>query len=266
MNKIPIVVSIAGSDSSGGAGVQADIKTISALRGYAATVITALTAQNTRTVSHVEAVSADMLHAQWKAIESDLSVDAIKIGMLFNSVLIGVVSRMLPSNIPIVLDPVMVSQQGAQLLQETAVNALTQQLFSRATLITPNIPESELLLGMKIKNQSDMSQAASSLGETYQTSVLVKGGHLPALMGMDVLYYFPDQQCHWFSSPRIHTRHTHGTGCTLSSAIATYLAYGSTVLEAVEQGKAFLTEALCFADQLSVGLGDGPVHHFYRWS
>ncbi|MEH6401765.1 MAG: bifunctional hydroxymethylpyrimidine kinase/phosphomethylpyrimidine kinase [Sneathiella sp.] len=258
---IPRVLSIAGSDSGGGAGIQADIKTISALGGFAATAITALTAQNTRGVSAIEAVSPEFVVAQIRAVRDDIGLDAIKIGMLHRIEVVDAVAdyfdslRALP---PIVLDPVMIAKGGAALMSDDAQVAIVNRLISRhTTLLTPNIPEAEALIGGKIENVEQMKAAAKQLQSMGPKAVLVKGGHLEGPTVTDVLAIDGDVQV--FDHPRVDTRHTHGTGCTLSSAIATGLAQGLSMSDSVERGLRYVEIAIHEAPGL--GGGHGPLHH-----
>lgn len=266
INKIPQILSIAGSDSSGGAGIQADIKTITALHGYAATVITALTAQNTQGVQAIHEIPAGFVTQQLDAVFQDLNIIAVKVGMLANEDIIRAVATSLAHYQPryVVIDPVMVATTGCELLTPTAHTMLTQALFPLAHLITPNIPEAEKLLGIAIKHEQAMEAAARALGELYQTAILIKGGHLNQPLARDVLYQPTHQQCGWFTTPRINTLNTHGTGCTLSAAIATLLAFNLDLVQAITTAKNYLQEALTFGTQLQIGKGHGPVDHSYQ--
>ncbi len=262
----PIALTIAGSDSGGGAGIQADLKTFSALGVYGASVITAITAQNTRAVSGVEAVSPSMVGAQIDAVFGDLDVRAVKIGMVGGRDVIATVAKHLravlgANPIPVVLDPVMVAKSGDPLLQGDAVAALRDELLPLATVLTPNLPEAARLLDVAPAALAQMvpqGQALRVLGPDY---VLMKGGH-----GTD--YICTDQlvgpQSLTLSARRQQTQNTHGTGCSLSAAIAAGLAAGMTVTQAVARAHDWLQGAIAAADDLSVGLGHGPVHHFYR--
>ncbi len=265
------VVTIAGSDSSGGAGIQADIKTISAIAClsrhplYAASVITALTAQNTQGVQSIQEVHPDFVAQQIKSVLSDLNVAAVKIGMLHNESIIDVVSFAMRQFKPpfIVLDPVMVSNNGAQLLHAQSVNRLKEKLFSLATLITPNILEAEKLASMRISNEQEQARAAKKLGDDYQVNILIKGGHLCKEQSSDVLYLYESMHCVWFHTNRIHSKNTHGTGCSLSSAIASYLAQGSSLKKAIDSAKNYVTKAILSGCTRNLGHGCGPVDHFY---
>ena len=253
-----IILTIAGSDSSGGAGVQADIKTITALGGYAASAITAITAQNTLGVSKVQLLDAHLVQAQIVAVLDDIGADIIKIGMLGSAELIRAVAEVLRKfDIPIVLDPVMVAKGGAHLLPETAKTALIEELLPQAFLLTPNIPEAEALTEKQIVDVDGQQTAARELLALGPKAVLVKGGHLPGAVINDVLLWAHGEAV--FSSPRINTRHTHGTGCTLASAIATYVAQGLSLEEAVRMGRKYVQKAIECAPGL--GQGHGPLGH-----
>jgi hydroxymethylpyrimidine/phosphomethylpyrimidine kinase len=258
------VLSIAGSDPSGGAGIQADLKTFAARGVYGMAVVTALTAQNTRGVSGVETVSPGFVADQIEAIFEDVRVDAVKIGMIADAAIARAVAGVLSahSGVPIVLDPVMVAKGGSALLAPDAVEALTTRLLPVAAMLTPNLPEAAALLGEPVaSDRAGMAAQATRLRALGPTSVLVKGGHLEGEGSPDVLATADGLE--WFEAKRIPTRNTHGTGCTLSSAIAAELAKGASPLEAVRTAKAYLAEAIATADKLSVGSGHGPVHHFH---
>lgn len=258
------VLSIAGSDPSGGAGIQADLKTFSALGAYGMSVITALTAQNTRGVTGVFELPHDFVGAQIESIFSDIRVDAVKIGMAGNPDTIKIIATALRTHKPkhIVLDPVMVAQSGDRLLTDDALKVLKGELLPLASIITPNIPEAEVLLGHKI---TDMEAAVKSLLMLGVKSVFLKGGHGSGENSNDV---FGDANTLiTLEQKRIDTTNNHGTGCTLSSALATYLAKGLSLPKAAESAKDYITQALKNADKLDVGGGHGPVHHFHaQWS
>ncbi|HSW92973.1 MAG TPA: bifunctional hydroxymethylpyrimidine kinase/phosphomethylpyrimidine kinase [Gammaproteobacteria bacterium] len=262
---VPIIVTIAGSDSSGGAGIQADIKTISALGGYAASVITAITAQNTQGVQAIEPVSPDFILQQMESVFSDLSVAAVKIGMLHDEAVIAALAHGLQTFKPekVVLDPVMVAKSGHALLQPTTLESLKKKLFPQVSLLTPNIPEAEKLLNKSIRTSDEQEQAAREAGQLFQTNVLLKGGHFTGDKSSDVLYLIEDARLVWFHADRVETGNTHGTGCTLSSAIATYLGRGFSLNEAVSLAKNYLTHALLSSKHQTIGKGSGPVDHFY---
>ena len=274
------LLTIAGSDSGGGAGIQADLKTFGALGAYGLSVVTVLTAQNTQTVTAVYPVSAQFVGEQLDVVLSDIGADAVKIGMLYDVDIIHVVAEKLAIYAPrhIVLDPVMVAKGGARLITDAAVLALQNQLFPHVFLITPNIPEAEVLLGQRITTKDDMAQAALLLAQKYQLNVLIKGGHLssrtpssPTLLpkgegssteSCDVLYDIQKERLEWFGAERIDTQNTHGTGCTFSSAIATFLAFGHDLQGAVNEAKAYLTQAILLGKDYALGSGYGPVNHF----
>jgi len=254
------LLSIAGSDPSGGAGIQADLKTFAALDCYGMAAIAALTAQNTQGVVAVESVTAEFLEAQLRAIFDDIAVDAVKIGMLARADLVSVVAQVLEDYQPeiIVLDPVMVATSGDRLLERDAVDVMMDTLIPLASVITPNIPEGEILLRKAIL---DIEIGAQQLADVLGVDVLLKGGHLKAGKAVDVLV--SKDQVHRLESPRIDTANTHGTGCTLSSAVAAYLARGLDMPEACTAAKDYLTGALEYSAALQVGQGHGPVHHFW---
>jgi hydroxymethylpyrimidine/phosphomethylpyrimidine kinase len=261
----PIAVTIAGSDSSGGAGIQADLKTFAALGVYGASVIAALTAQNTRGVTGIHDVPPEFIEAQIDAVFSDLKVGAVKIGMLSNAATIAAVAagleRHKASNI--VLDPVMVATSGDRLLKPDAVEALRRLLIPKALVLTPNLPEAAALLDTEIaEDETVMRHQAHRLLKLGARAVLIKGGHDTGPESIDLLV--EPQTTTRLSAERIATRNTHGTGCTLSSAIAAGLANGLSLTDAVRGAKSYITAAIAAADKLSIGSGHGPVHHFHR--
>ncbi|MEM7131216.1 MAG: bifunctional hydroxymethylpyrimidine kinase/phosphomethylpyrimidine kinase [Chloroflexota bacterium] len=260
-------LTIAGSDSGGGAGIQADLKTFSALGCYGMSVLTALTAQNTVAVTAIHSVPTDFIADQIDAVMADIGVDAVKIGMLHSpEVIEAVVNRLRHHQAQnIVLDPVMVAKSGDKLLQDEAVDALAHLLVPYATLITPNLPEAAVLLGRNIEQETDMEVACYDLAKLGPEAVLLKGGHLKGEQSSDLLYISATDQLYRFHSPRIETRNSHGTGCTLSSAITAYLARGNTLHDAVSQAKNFITEAIEAGANYKLGQGHGPVHHFYQF-
>ena len=264
----PIALTIAGSDSGGGAGIQADLKTFSALGVYGASVITALTAQNTVAVTAIHTAPPDMVEAQLHAVLDDLNVRAIKIGMLSSAEVIDVVSRVLQNHqhIPIVLDPVMVAKSGDKLLRSDALQALQSKLVPLAHVITPNLPEAALLLKTdEAQSMADMREQVEDLIHLGAHAVLLKGGHLAGDVVVDVLRSPEENES--FTHPKIQTANTHGTGCTLSAAIASQLAHGDSLLQAVTTAEHYLHQAILAADDLNVGKGHGPVHHFHElWS
>lgn len=261
------VLSIAGSDSGGGAGIQADMKTISANHCYAMTVITALTAQNTMGVTAIHPVPVDFVQKQLEAVLADIGADAIKIGMLFSPALIETVAGQLEhfdaSNI--VLDPVMVAQSGDRLIEDDAVAALKNRLMPLADLITPNIPEAGVLLGREIKTRNDLEKAAVDLMELGCANVLIKGGHLVAGGSDDLLCLGKNKKMLTLPGRRIKTNNNHGTGCTLSSAIASNLAKGFDMESAVRKAKDYITGAIESGADYIIGKGHGPVHHFFQF-
>lgn len=263
---VPIAVTIAGSDSSGGAGIQADLKTFSALGVYGASVITALTAQNTQGVTAIHDVPPAFITAQIDAVFSDLRVDAVKIGMLSVPAAIDAVAGGL-DRFPlscIVLDPVMVATSGAQLLAAAAVDALRRELIPRASLITPNLLEAAALIGDEVADdETAMRRQGDALLEFGARAVLIKGGHGGGEASIDLL--IEPAGVTRFTAARIATRNTHGTGCTLSSAIAAGLAKGLSLAMAVGAAKDYVTKAIAAADRLGLGTGHGPVHHFHGW-
>ncbi len=262
---IPNVLSIAGSDPSGGAGVQADLKTFSALQCYGMAVITALTAQNTLGVTGVHVPPAAFVADQIEAIFADVRVDAVKIGMLASPEIVAAVAGALARHRPahIVLDPVLVATSGDSLGAPGVVEAMRRHLFPLASLITPNLPEAATLAGRpEPADMVGLEGLATILHGQGARAVLVKGGHLSGPEAEDAL--FAGGAVTRFSAPRVDTRNTHGTGCTLSSAIAAYLAQGLALEAAIRAAKDYLTAALRAADELQVGRGHGPVHHFAR--
>ena len=261
-----IAVTIAGSDSSGGAGIQADLKTFSALGVYGASVVTALTAQNTKGVTGIHDVPPEFIGEQIDAVFSDLVVDAVKIGMLSTTATIEAVTEGLDRHgqTKVVLDPVMVATSGDRLLQPHAVEMLVQLLIPRALVITPNLPEAAALTGRPIaESEHAMRGQAERLILLGAKAVLIKGGHgtgaesIDLLVGRDTVLRL--------AAPRIETQSTHGTGCTLSSAIAAGLAKGLPLQDAAREAKHFVTGAIAAANRLTIGSGHGPVHHFHRW-
>jgi hydroxymethylpyrimidine/phosphomethylpyrimidine kinase len=263
-----IAVTIAGSDSSGGAGIQADLKTFAALGVYGASVIAALTAQNTKGVTAIHDVPADFITAQIDAVFSDLNVAAVKIGMLSQVAAIQAVAQGLARYKAknIVLDPVMIATSGDRLLAANAVAALRTQLIPRALVVTPNLPEAAALTGASIaRNEREMEVQAREILALGARNVLIKGGHGDGAESVDLLV--GEGGVIRLSARRIATRNTHGTGCTLSSAIAARLAKGSDLAAAAHDAKAYVTTAIAMTDQLDVGHGSGPLHHFYaQWS
>jgi hydroxymethylpyrimidine/phosphomethylpyrimidine kinase len=261
------VLSIAGSDPSGGAGIQADLKAFSARGTYGMAALTALTAQNTRGVTAIQALLPDFVRAEIDAVFADIRVDAVKIGMIANAEIAGAVADALApyaGTMPIVLDPVMVAKGGSPLLAPDAKDAVIERLLPLATLVTPNLPEAAALLGEpEAVTREEMAEQAMRLLQRGPKAVLVKGGHLETADSPDVLA--DASGLTWLEGKRIATRNTHGTGCTLSSAIAAELAKGASIVSAVTVAKTYLVEAIAKADRLYVGSGHGPVHHFVEF-
>ena len=256
------VLIIAGSDSGGGAGIQADIKSSSALGAFATTAITALTAQNTLGVHGVMPVPNEFIDQQINAVLSDIGADCIKTGMLHDSSVIETVIKALDrdaSDIPVVVDPVMVAKGGAALLQKEAVSILRGRLLPHATLLTPNVPEAEVLVGREMQGESDMEAFARALFDLGPNAVLLKGGHMDGAVVRDILVTENQTRC--YENLRIDTLHTHGTGCTLASSIAAGLANGLPIEAAVEQAEWFLHKAIETAPKL--GGGHGPINHLH---
>lgn len=254
-------LSIAGSDSCGGAGIQADIKTMTMNGVYAMSAITALTAQNTTGVTGIMEVTADFLRQQIDAVFEDIYPDAVKIGMVSSAELIEVIAERLIAHKAknIVVDPVMVATSGSALMKTDAVSMLMSKLFPLAAVITPNIPETEVLSGMKVRTKEDMQKAAKMIGDSCGCAVLVKGGHC-VNDANDLLY--ADGKWRWFEGKRIDNPNTHGTGCTLSSAIASNLAKGFSLEESVQRAKDYISGAL--AAMLDFGKGSGPINHLFE--
>ncbi len=252
-----VVLTIAGSDTSAGAGIQQDLKTITAMGSYGVTAITALTAQNTVGVQRVLPVDADMLKSQLDSLRSDIRIDAIKIGMLPNKECAQVVTDFLSTtHCPVVCDPVMVSSSGTPLMDDACIAFMTSQLFPRCTLVTPNLPESQRLTSMP--QCDDVDHMGTSLMRLATTAWLIKGGHSDASAVTDTLF-LPDGSVRRYTSPRITSLNTHGTGCTLSSAIATALAQGMTLTDAVATAKRIIAQAISDARTLRIGHGHGPL-------
>lgn len=263
------VLAIAGTDSGGGAGIPADIKTISACGCYAECVITAVTVQNTMGVSDVHDIPPHIIEAQARAVLGDLGADAIKIGMLSNPETVSTVARVMEElgrHIPSVLDTVMVSTSGRNLLSPEAVEALRNELMPTVSIITPNIPEAQVLLGKEIADASDMDDCARELAMLAGNSVMLKGGHLKETDNLtDVFYNAATGKLSRFSSPKIESRNTHGTGCSLSSAMASYLAKGASMEEAVAKAREYLHNAIKAGAEYQIGNGHGPVKHFWNF-
>jgi len=262
IHRYPRVLSIAGSDSGGGAGIQADLKTFAALGCFGMTAITALTAQNTCGVRAIHPVPPEMLRAQIDAVLEDIGADAVKVGMLHSPEIVRTVAQAIDRHhlSRVVFDPVMVATSGAKLIDDPAIAVLVAELFPRATLITPNLDEAALLVGRPLVCAQDMAQAAAELLANGARAVLLKGGHLAGDVVMDLLLPAEGEPL-WMQAPRIATANTHGTGCTLSSAIAAHLALGAPLIDAVQQARAFVRQALQAGASVKTGQGEGPLNH-----
>lgn len=265
MKKYPCILSIAGSDCSGGAGIQADLKTISALGGYAATAITAITVQNTTGVRAIHPVPPIYVRGQIEVVMKDIRPEAVKIGMINDIEIVKVIASCLRKYKPryVVFDPVMVSTSGHKLIEEDAISALTEELIPLSDLITPNLSEAEVLTGQGIYNVEEMKIAASELLKLGCGAVLLKGGHLDGGKMCDVLQISGEKEPHLFTSDKIESKNTHGTGCTLSSATATFLALGCDMPQAVERAKEYVTGSIKAGKDIYIGEGHGPLNHFY---
>ncbi|MPQ48880.1 bifunctional hydroxymethylpyrimidine kinase/phosphomethylpyrimidine kinase [Marinifilum sp. N1E240] len=267
MKKYKTVLSIAGSDSGGGAGIQADIKTISACGCFTTTAITAITVQNTLGVSNVFPIPGNILEEQIESVLSDIGADAIKIGMLHSSDIIRRVSKILSRYEVrnVVLDPVMLATSGDALLKNEAIDALKNDLIPKVRVITPNIPEVEVLSGSKIKSHADVLNCAKELANEYKVSVLLKAGHMNSSELIDVFYDFENQERLEMKSNKIDSVNTHGTGCTMSSAFAAFLARGYDLQSAALQAKRYINEAIKAGADYEIGQGHGAVKHFYKF-
>lgn len=257
-------LTIAGSDSGGCAGIQADIKTMSALGVFGMSAITAVTSQNTLGVTYIEELSTKSVITQIEAIYDDLSPDAVKSGMLFSKDIIEVVAEVLKTRnkSPYVLDPVMVATSGAKLLKDDAISYMIDKLFPLAYVITPNIPEAELISGIKIECQEHVDKACKIIKNMGVQNIIIKGGHFSGEESVDTLY---DGKNHYeISSMRIDTKNTHGTGCTYSAAICSYMALGFNLLDAVKYTKQYITSAIIYGAEMNVSSGSGPVNHFFE--
>jgi hydroxymethylpyrimidine/phosphomethylpyrimidine kinase len=264
--KYPTVLTIAGSDSGGGAGIQADTKAISAMGCYAASAITAITVQNTVGVQAVHPVPLDILAGQIDAVLSDIGADAIKIGMLHSAEVVNLVAEKIEQYgiKNVVLDPVMVSTSGHRLIEETAIDSLKSRLMPLARVITPNIPEAEILCGKKIASEKEFAEVAKILSLDNTVSVLLKAGHLTGETLVDYFYNAEDGSIALLPSKRVNTRNTHGTGCTLSSAFAAALAKGETLTKAAQSAKQYIQQAIISGAEYQIGKGHGPVNHFWN--
>ncbi len=262
--KYPTVLTIAGSDSGGGAGIQADIKTISALGCFAASAITAITVQNTVGVTGIHSVPAEIVRDQIKAVMDDIGPDVIKIGMIHTkelAIIIAETLRQYPT-VPVIFDPVMVATSGDKLIEDETIAVLKECLFPLATVVTPNIDEATILSGLVIRNVDDMKEASHRILQTGCQAVLVKGGHLQGETVFD-LYIDQSGKELLFKSDYIPTHNVHGTGCTLSAAIAAYRAIGYTIEEAVQHAHIYIHEAIEHGKDVKTGNGNGPLNHFY---
>lgn len=266
MERFKRVLSVAGSDSGGGAGIQADLKTIAACGCYGMTAITAVTVQNTQGVRGVYAVPADVVAGQIDAVLEDIGVDAVKLGMLPSEEIIAETARLIRKYgvRHVVMDPVMIATSGDRLVAESAVEAILRHIFPLAALVTPNIPEAEYLTGLKIRSEDDFPRAAGRLVEKGARGVLLKAGHLQGAELTEYLYT-ADGVEQRYRYERIDTPNTHGTGCTLSSAVASFLAQGHELPEAVRRAEDYVHGAIMAGREYRTGCGHGPVHHFYRF-
>jgi hydroxymethylpyrimidine/phosphomethylpyrimidine kinase len=263
------VLTIAGSDSGGGAGIQADLKTFAALGCYGMSAVTALTAQNTVTVEGIYKVPANFVVQQIDAVLNDIGVDSVKTGMLLSTKIIqAVAGRLCSGNIlNVVVDPVMVAKDGTKLFNDNALRTLRTKLLPLAAIITPNIPEASLLTEQRIQNRRDMEKAGAALLSLGPKAVLIKGGHRKSLVCADCLCLTTEDgkyEVHWFESKRVNTKNSHGTGCTLSAAIAAYIAKGFGIKEAVKRSKEYIDKAIQEGSRYSLGSGHGPVYHFFK--
>ena len=265
MKKYKRVLSIAGSDSGGGAGIQADLKTFSALGCFGMSAITALTAQNTTAVTGIYPIDADFVSEQIDAVISDIGVDAVKIGMLNTpQVIKAIADKLKEYDVKnIVLDPVMVAKSGDKLLQDESICALKEEIIPLARVITPNIPEAEVLSGDKISLREDLEKSAKKLLKLGPEAVLIKGGHFENSESPDCLI-LNDGKIIWLEAKRVNSPNTHGTGCTTSSAIAAFLANGLDLEDAVRSAKDYIHSAIIAGSEYKIGHGHGPVHHFHK--
>ncbi len=269
MKKYISTLTIAGSDSGGGAGIQADLKTMSSLGMYAASVITSVTAQNTCGVTAIHVIPADVIAEQIKDVMTDIEPVAVKVGMLNDCATMNVVADTLKQYEirHLVIDPVMVATSGDRLMKEDAINTFIERLLPMADVLTPNLPEAEILAGMKIENKDDVYAAAAKIIDRGCETVLIKGGHSEGKDKTDYLFYKKadgTRDVKSYTCEMVDTKNTHGTGCTLSSAIASYLAKGLPMCEAVGEAKNYVTAALKAAADVEIGHGHGPVNHFHN--
>jgi hydroxymethylpyrimidine/phosphomethylpyrimidine kinase len=261
------VLTIAGSDSGGGAGIQADLKTISACGCFGTSALTAITAQNTLGVTDIHAIPVTTIEAQIRAVLDDIGTDAVKLGMLHSVEVIECVARLLAeykiSNI--VLDPVMVATSGDKLIQDEAISALQEMVFPLARLITPNIPEAEIISGREIADEAQLEETAAQLARRFSLSVLAKGGHLENDSLVDILYDYEMSDLSRFTNQKVTTLNTHGTGCTLSSALASFLARGLSLIDATDRAIGYINISIKAGAAYRLGEGHGPVHHFHEF-
>ncbi len=262
--RYPTALTIAGSDSGGGAGIQADLKTFSALGVYGVSAITAITAQNTIGVRAIQTINPYILQAQVEAVMDDITIDAIKIGMLHSPEIVKVVASAIDKYSPdfVILDPVMIATSGDRLIEDKTIAIIKSELFSRVTLITPNIDEAELLSGIDIQDEKDMIKSGKILLESGCKAVLLKGGHLKGKTMTDILLIKGEKPIS-FSAGYIESENTHGTGCTFSSAIAAYLALSFSLEKSVEMAKEYITKAISEGASVKTGHGHGPLNHFF---
>ena len=265
MKTYTVVLSVAGSDSSGGAGIQADLKTFAALGAYGTTVITAITAQNTLGVRAIQSVSIDVFRQQLEAVMSDFEVAAVKVGMLHTSEIVEVLADVLQKIKPphLVVDPVMVASSGDSLILESTIEKIKTRLFPLASIITPNLKEASLLVNRNVETLEDMKTASHDLLAFGSQAVLVKGGHLQGKIITDVLNLKEENIPHCFDADWIDTQNLHGTGCTLSSAIAVYLGFGLPIIEAVALAKKYVYNAIFHGKDINIGHGHGPLNHAF---
>ena len=265
MKRYPVILSIAGSDSSGGAGIQADMKAISALGAYAATAITAITVQNTLGVRAIHPIPPEYVRGQIEAVMDDISPDSIKIGMINDIAIVHVIAESIIKYKPkhVVFDPVMVSTSGSRLIEDNAIEVLVKELIPLTDIITPNLDEAEVLTGKKIRSLEEMKEAAAQLLTFGCKSVLVKGGHLEGKEMYDVLMTNTQTEATVFTGKHIDSKNVHGTGCTLSSPIATYLALGENMPSAVRKAKEYISGAIEKGKDVFIGHGNGPLNHSY---
>lgn len=264
--KYNTVLTIAGSDSGGGAGIQADIKAVSAMGCYAASAITAITVQNTLGVQAVHPVPLDILDGQIDAVLSDIGADAIKIGMLHSAEVVELVAAKIKKYgiRNVILDPVMVSTSGHRLIEDSAVEVIKKLLLPLARVLTPNVPEAEILIGRKITGENDFKSVAQELADNYGVSVFLKAGHLTDDTLTDYFYNVEDNTLTLLPSIRVKTPNTHGTGCTLSSALAASIAKGEELTMAAKSAKKYIEQAIISGAEYEIGHGHGPVNHFFR--